>query len=173
MRGERDSGPPMPCSSESTSQNLAPIWLPHWPPWIATISRLPVPHQARGSATHTKRGAGRVRLAQGQRAGHRAHMVEERRFDDFATASGTCFETVPPKTQLKKSAEKTFGGNDVSNRERASAAASMTKTFEDNAGARACHAPMHGMTGHGAADGHVAWTPECVSCMCKVQSWVC
>ena len=21
-----------------------------------------------------------------------------------------------------------------------------------------CHAPMHGMTGHGAADGHVAWT---------------
>ena len=30
----------MPCSSETTSQNLAPIWLPHWPPWIATISRM-------------------------------------------------------------------------------------------------------------------------------------
>jgi hypothetical protein len=26
----------MPCSLETTSQNLAPIWLPHWPPWIAT-----------------------------------------------------------------------------------------------------------------------------------------
>lgn len=22
----------MPCSSDMTSQNLAPIWLPHWPP---------------------------------------------------------------------------------------------------------------------------------------------
>jgi hypothetical protein len=29
----------MPCSSAMTSQNLAPIWLPHWPPWIWTISR--------------------------------------------------------------------------------------------------------------------------------------
>eukprot|EP00958_Prasinococcus_capsulatus_P021141 scaffold2830_cov395-Prasinococcus_capsulatus_cf.AAC.1 len=27
-----------PCSSQMTSQNLAPIWLPHWPPWIWTIS---------------------------------------------------------------------------------------------------------------------------------------
>jgi hypothetical protein len=23
-----------------TSQNLAPIWLPHWPPWMCTISRM-------------------------------------------------------------------------------------------------------------------------------------
>ena len=23
-----------------TSQNFAPIWLPHWPPWICTISRI-------------------------------------------------------------------------------------------------------------------------------------
>src|SRR6056297_3255312 len=30
----------MPCSSETTSQNLAPIWLPHWPPWMETISRM-------------------------------------------------------------------------------------------------------------------------------------
>jgi len=29
-----------PCSSEITSQNLAPIWLPHWPAWMWTISRL-------------------------------------------------------------------------------------------------------------------------------------
>jgi len=29
-----------PCSSEITSQNLAPIWLPHCPPWIWTISRM-------------------------------------------------------------------------------------------------------------------------------------
>lgn len=30
----------MPCSSHVTSQNLAPIWLPHWPAWRATISRM-------------------------------------------------------------------------------------------------------------------------------------
>ena len=29
-----------PCSSESVSQNLAPIWLPHWPACNATISRI-------------------------------------------------------------------------------------------------------------------------------------
>lgn len=28
----------MPCSSQMTSQNLAPIWLPHWPPWMCRIS---------------------------------------------------------------------------------------------------------------------------------------
>ena len=28
----------MPCSSEMISQNLAPIWLPHWPAWMWTIS---------------------------------------------------------------------------------------------------------------------------------------
>ena len=30
----------MPCSSEMTSQNLEPIWLPHWPAWRWTISRM-------------------------------------------------------------------------------------------------------------------------------------
>merc|ERR1719181_2525386 len=30
----------MPCSSLMTSQNLEPIWLPHWPPWTWTISRI-------------------------------------------------------------------------------------------------------------------------------------
>merc|ERR1719335_1799049 len=30
----------MPCSSEITSQNFAPIWLPHWPPWMCTSSRM-------------------------------------------------------------------------------------------------------------------------------------
>lgn len=29
-----------PCSSDSVSQNLAPIWLPHCPAWRATISRM-------------------------------------------------------------------------------------------------------------------------------------
>ena len=29
-----------PCSSERVSQNLAPIWLPHWPACNATISRI-------------------------------------------------------------------------------------------------------------------------------------
>ena len=30
----------MPCSSAMTSQNLAPIWFPHWPPWTCTSSRM-------------------------------------------------------------------------------------------------------------------------------------
>ena len=30
----------MPCSSAMTSQNLAPIWLPHCPPWTCTSSRM-------------------------------------------------------------------------------------------------------------------------------------
>ena len=30
----------MPCSSAITSQNLAPIWFPHWPPWTCTSSRM-------------------------------------------------------------------------------------------------------------------------------------
>jgi len=29
-----------PCSSEMTSQNLAPIWFPHCPAWTCTISRM-------------------------------------------------------------------------------------------------------------------------------------
>merc|ERR1719207_322453 len=33
-------GSSMPCSSEITSQNFAPIWLPHWPPWMCTSSRI-------------------------------------------------------------------------------------------------------------------------------------
>ena len=32
--GRRDGG------GLRTSQNLAPIWLPHWPPWMCTISRM-------------------------------------------------------------------------------------------------------------------------------------
>uniref|UniRef100_A0A2P2L242 Tubulin beta chain n=1 Tax=Rhizophora mucronata TaxID=61149 RepID=A0A2P2L242_RHIMU len=28
----------MPCSAQTTSQNLAPIWFPHWPPWMWRIS---------------------------------------------------------------------------------------------------------------------------------------
>ena len=30
---------PVP-ETQLTSQNFAPIWLPHWPPWICTISRM-------------------------------------------------------------------------------------------------------------------------------------
>eukprot|EP00963_Diacronema_lutheri_P011523 scaffold1401_cov330-Pavlova_lutheri.AAC.111 len=31
-----------PCtpSASRTSQNLEPTWLPHWPPWMCTISRM-------------------------------------------------------------------------------------------------------------------------------------
>ena len=54
---------PMPCSSETTSQNLAPIWLPHWPPWTATISRMSavdVLEQPTRGCRKPKRPVGRI-----------------------------------------------------------------------------------------------------------------
>ena len=42
-----------PCSSEITSQNFAPIWLPHWPAWMWTISRL---RRGRGAGIGARAG---------------------------------------------------------------------------------------------------------------------
>ena len=34
IKTQRQSNHMTPCSSEITSQNLAPIWFPHCPPWM-------------------------------------------------------------------------------------------------------------------------------------------
>ena len=53
----------MPCSSDTTSQNFAPIWLPHWPPWTATCDATGSPGQ-RGTSYFA--GGGK-RAGQGRR----------------------------------------------------------------------------------------------------------
>ena len=54
----------MPCSSAITSQNLAPIWFPHWPPWTCTSSRM----ASEGSLV-TKKGTDWLRILWGLEPG--------------------------------------------------------------------------------------------------------
>ena len=86
----------MPCSSHVTSQNLAPIWLPHWPAWRATISRMLKRKKRKGSRRPRKEGK------VWERSCFFSLFLQEHKTKNFAFSACFCFRSRAPEADTAR-----------------------------------------------------------------------